>query len=183
MIIGITGTDGSGKGAVVDFLVRNKNFVHYSSRSLIVAEIEKRSLPSSREQMRLVANDMRRLYGHDVIVQKAFEKMAADKVERAVIESIRTMAEAKTLKSKGGILLAVDADQALRYKRIQYQKSASDKVTFEEFVAHEKIEMNDPDPNGMQKAAVMEGADFTIMNNGSMSELRQEIDNFLKKYL
>jgi dephospho-CoA kinase len=33
MIIGITGTDGAGKGAVVDYLVAQKGFTHYSGRA------------------------------------------------------------------------------------------------------------------------------------------------------
>lgn len=183
MIIGITGTDGSGKGAVVGYLVRNDDFVHYSSRDLIITEIEKRGIQPSREQMRLVANDMRREFGNDVMVKKALEKMVAEKADKVAIESIRTLAEVETLKAEGGILLAVDADQDVRFKRIHSRKSASDNVTFEEFVAHEKIEMNDPDPNGMQKAAVMKMADYTIMNNGSMGELKQAIKKFLEKYL
>ena len=59
MVIGITGTDGSGKGTVVDYLVENKGFTHYSARTFLVAEIEKRGLPMSRNQMRLMANEFR----------------------------------------------------------------------------------------------------------------------------
>ena len=40
MIIGITGTDGAGKGSVVDYLVKEKGFVHYSGRGVIVEAIE-----------------------------------------------------------------------------------------------------------------------------------------------
>ena len=87
MIIGITGTDGSGKGAVVDYLVSKKDFVHYSSRELIISEIKLRDLTVSRAQMRLVANDMRKTKGLDVIVATALNKMRKDGVKDAVIES------------------------------------------------------------------------------------------------
>lgn len=180
MIIGITGTDGSGKGAAVQYLVDKKGFVHYSSRSLIVAEIESRGLPVSREQMRLVANDMRKTGGLDVIVATALAVMKKDGVQNAVIESIRAIKEVETLHAAGGILLAVDADQQLRYERISGRQSASDKVTLAEFIAHEELEMNDPDPSGMQKAAVIKSADYTIMNNGTLAELRDNVDLFLK---
>lgn len=182
MIIGITGTDGGGKGAAVDVLVRKFGYKHFSSRTLIETEITKRNLPNSRANMREVANDMRRKEGNDVLVNRALESIKENAVDKAVIESIRTLAEAHTLKQLGGILLAIDADPRKRYRRIQGRKSASDKVSYEEFIAHEKLEMNDPDPNGMQKQAVMEVADYTIDNNGSMSELRSKVRNFLDKY-
>jgi len=180
MIIGITGTDGSGKGAAVDYLVKHKGFVHYSSRELIIEEIKKRGLVATRQQLRLVANDLRKQKGLAVIVETALEKMRHDGVTHAVIESIRAIKEVETLRRAGGILLAIDADQAIRYSRIIGRKSASDKVSFEEFVSQEALEMNDSDPNGMQKAAVINMADHTIINNGSMSELCLSIEAFLQ---
>ena len=89
------------------------------------------------------------------------------------------MAEVETLHAAGGVLWAVDADPKERYRRITGRGSESDKVTYEEFLAHEKIEMNDPDPNGMQKAAVMAAADVTIQNDGSIRDLKEQISGLL----
>ena len=136
MIIGITGTDGAGKGTVVEYLVTHKGFTHYSSRTIIVAELEAQGRPIDRNNMRLIANELRAEHGDDFIVQKAFERIAADGCDRAVVESIRALAEAKTLKTTDAILLAVDAEVTLRYARVQERRSDSDKVDFETFVAH-----------------------------------------------
>ena len=179
MIIGITGTDGAGKGAAVDHLVKKHSFTHYSSRASIETEVAKRGLEATRENLRLVANDMRGTDGRDVLVQRALERIVADTVHDAVIESIRAVAEAETLVAEGGILLAVDADPKERYRRITGRKSSSDNVSYEEFLAHEAMEMSDTDPNGMQKAKVMEMADYTIMNNRSLAALRKDVDAFL----
>lgn len=182
MIVGITGTDGAGKGTVVDYLIKEKGFVHFSARALLIEEIEKRGLPVDRNQMRLVANDLRKLHGNDYVVrfylERAYELPAT---ARVVIESIRAIAEAQTLKAAGGILLAVDADQSIRYERVQARRSESDKVSFEQFVAHEALEMNDPDPHGMQKAKVIAMADYVLYNNGSFEELREATEAVLKK--
>src|SRR3989344_3951257 len=43
MIIGVTGTNGAGKGTVVDYLVSKKGFKHYSAREFIVEEVIKRT--------------------------------------------------------------------------------------------------------------------------------------------
>lgn len=182
MIIGITGTDGSGKGTVVDYLVAKHNFTHYSSRDFIVAEIERKGLLVDRNQMRLIANEMRAKYGNEFVVRQAYEKAQSEGKDKVIIESVRALAEADFLKQKKGLLLAVDADEKLRFDRVQSRRSESDKVTFEVFHAHEELEKNDPDPNGMQKAKVIAMSDYTIMNNGTLGELHVQIEDFLSKF-
>ena len=179
MIIGITGTDGAGKGAVVEYL-KTKDFTHYSSREFIVAEINRQGLPVDRNQMRLTANELRAKYGNEFVVRQAYEKAAQEGVMLVVIESIRAMAEADYLHSKQGILLAVDADPTVRYQRVQGRRSSSDKVSYEQFLAHEELEKNDPDPNGMQKAKVITVSDHTIMNDGTIEELHEKVEQWLQ---
>lgn len=181
MLLGITGTDGSGKGTVVEYLVNEKGFVHYSARAIWEEEFVKRGMESNRANMRLVANELRAEHGNDFLVTYYLKKMEEEQPEHAVIESIRTTAEADTLCKNGGILLAVDADQKLRYERIQARKSSSDQISFEEFKKHEELEMNDPDPHGMQKAKVIAMADYTVYNDGTLEELHAQIEEVLSR--
>ncbi|MBP9836671.1 MAG: AAA family ATPase [Candidatus Pacebacteria bacterium] len=182
MIIGITGTDGAGKGTVVDYLVSQLGFVHYSSRDLIMREVEKRGLEPNRINARIVGNALRAEFGPDVIVKKALEQITKDGVEKAVIESIRAVKEAEALKQAGGILLAVDAPTEVRYERIVGRGSVTDQVSFIDFQKQEALEMDDPDPNGMQKAKVMQMANQIIFNDCTLLELQAVVDQFLQKY-
>jgi len=182
MLIGVTGTDGAGKGTLVEYLVKEKGFVHYSSRAEIVKEIRRLGLPEKRAQMRLTANSMRKKEGNEVLVARALEAIERDGAERAIVESIRALAEVELLEKAGGILLAVDANPQVRYQRVQERRSTSDQVTFETFLAHEELERNDPDPHGMQKAAVIERATHTFMNNGTKEELSTAIAEFLSAH-
>lgn len=180
MIIGITGTNGSGKGTVVDYLVREKGFAHYSVRSFLTSEIERRGLPVDRTHMRLVGNELRK-QGKSII-PKLYEQAIQDGVKNAVIESIRNVGEAEFLKSKGARIIAVDADQKLRYTRIQKRRSATDKVDFPTFVIHEEREMHPEGPHDMDVRGVMALADMTIFNEGTLEDLHQKIEDFLTKY-
>jgi len=182
MIIGITGTDGAGKGAIVDYLVEQKGFTHYSARAIWEEEFRKRGMESNRVNTRLIANELRAAHGNDFLVAHYLKIIESEKPANAVIESIRTTAEADTLKAHGGVLLCVDANRELRYKRIVGRKSALDQVSFEKFVELEELEMNDPNPHGMQKAKVMAMADCTIENDSTLSDLHQKIEIFLMGY-
>jgi dephospho-CoA kinase len=181
MILGITGTDGAGKGTVVAYLVNKKGFTHYSARALFVEEIKRQGLEISRANMRIVGNELRKKHGSGYLVNAYLEKKETEGISRVVIESIRSIGEAEALKLSGGILLAVDAGRQLRYARVVERGSESDNISFEGFVRQEEIEKNDPNPHGMQKAAVIKMADFLIQNNGTLEELHARVDEVLGK--
>lgn len=180
MIIGITGTDGSGKGTVVDYLVKEKGFIHCPARALWVDEIKKRGLEVKRENMRIVANDLRSKHGNDFLITEYERRTGFQPSKNYVIESVRAIAEAETLKKYGGALWAVDADQRVRYERVKLRASESDKVSFKEFARQEALEMHDPNPNGMQKAEVMKMANHVFYNNGTPEELLAEVEKALR---
>ena len=128
IVIGITGTLGAGKGTVVEYLA-TKGFAHYSARAFITREIERRGLPVNRDSMHVVADDLRATHSPGYIIASLYDE-AVRQGGNAVIESIHNEGEVSALRAKGGfLLLAVDADQKLRYDRIALRGSSSDQVS------------------------------------------------------
>ena len=181
MLIGITGTFGSGKGAVVDYLVSKKNFRHVSARQIWTIELEKRSRPVNRDSMTAFANEMRAEHGPAYFMERALATVTGPN-ENVVIESVRTISEAELLKNNHGVLLAVDADIKERYRRISGRGSALDNVSYEDFVRQEAAEMENSDPNKQNITKVKTMADEVMDNNKSLKELRENVDIFLNKY-
>lgn len=181
LIIGITGTLGAGKGTIVEYLVRRKGFTHYSVRGFIADEILKRGLEVNRDTLTLIANELRAKHSPSYIVDELFKK-AMVLGNNCIIESIRTPGEIDSLRSKGKfILFAVDADPKLRYERIVLRNSETDKVSYEDFIASEKREMDSSDPNKQNLGKCIKMADYVFRNNGNIHELEEKVKNVIEK--
>ena len=179
MIIGVTGTNGAGKGTVVDYLVKNKGFAHFSARGFITEEILRRGLEVNRDNTNLVANDLRKIYHPAYIAEQLFEQASA-KGDNAIIESIRTVGEAEFLKSKSALIWAVDADRKVRYERSVLRGSDLDKISFEKFCEQEDREMDQKEKFDMNIKGVMAMADHIFTNNGTQEELFAQIEEALQ---
>ncbi|GAB1405368.1 MAG: AAA family ATPase [Lentimicrobiaceae bacterium] len=181
IIIGITGTLGAGKGTIVDFLVKQRGFNHFSVRSFITREINARNLPVNRDSMVTVANDLRQQHSPSYIVDQLYLQ-AALSGKNCVIESIRTPGEVESLRKKENFyLFAVDADAATRYQRIQKRQSETDQIDFKTFKSNEAREMTSTDPNHQNLRKCIEMADFLFLNDGSIRELEMSVATALQK--
>lgn len=182
-IIGITGSFGAGKGELADYLVKNKDFIHFSVSSYIAEEVKKRNLKVDRENLRIVANEIRLQKGPGFIVERLYED--AEKIENnCVIESIRTPGEVKTLQEKDNFyLFAVDADPKIRYQRMKVRASEKDNVTFEEFLEAERKEMENKDPAKQNIQECIKLADYKMENNSTRKNLYIQVDKALKDIL
>jgi len=179
-IIGITGTFASGKGLVASYLKEKKGFMHFSSRAFIVKFIKKEGLEVNRDNMMYMANKLRKI-SPSFIMENFVNKMTDN--NDYVIESIRTTGEVKYLKNiKNFMLLFLTADPKIRYERAKKRKSSTDKVTYEQFLQSENIEMRSEDPNKINLADTFELADVTIKNDSTIEDLYKEIDTFLKEH-
>jgi len=179
LIIGITGTLGAGKGTIVDYLVKEKGFLHFSVRAFISEEIVRRGMPVNRDSMVVVAIDLRRNNSPSYITDCLYEQaLAAGK--DSVIESIRTPGEIDSLRKKGRfILLSVDADPQIRYERIRQRQSETDQIDFETFLENEKREMTSSDPNAQNLSKCIELADYRLRNNGTIEQLNRDVEVIL----
>jgi dephospho-CoA kinase len=176
LIIGITGTLGAGKGTIVDYLVKEKGFFHFSVRGFITEEIIRQGLPVNRDSMVMVANKLRADHSPSYIIDQLYEQ-ALLTGKNCIIESIRTPGEVQSLVEKGNfILFAVDADPMLRYDRIVMRNSETDRISFVTFVENEEREMQSNDPNKQNIGKCIEQADFIFLNNSTVTDLYKHLE-------
>ncbi len=179
LIIGITGTLGAGKGTVVEYLVQEKGFDHYSVRAYLLDEIRRRGMAENRDSMFNLANELRALHSPSWVTDQLY-LLAAAKGRNCIIESIRTPGEISALRQKGNFFLfAVDADPRLRYQRIVSRQSETDQISFETFTENEAREMRTSDPNRQNLAACIREADFVFNNDLTRNDLFLEVERVL----
>ena len=183
VVIGITGTLGAGKGTIVDYLLKEKGFKHYSVRAYITNEIVRRGMEVNRDSMVVVANDLRATHCPSYITDQLYLQALADG-NHAVIESVRTPGEIASLREKGAFyLFAVDADQRLRYERIHLRGSETDSVSFETFQMNEAREMSSTDPNKQNLGECIRQADYVFHNDSSIEALYAQVEKVLAEIL
>lgn len=180
MIIGIAGSFAAGKGAVVEYLVGEKGFSHYSSSDFITEEIERRKMPVNRDSMTTVANDLRKEHGASYITDSLFER-ARKYGGDVVIESLRAVAEVRHIKELGGVVLGVNAESKLRYERALSRGGVKDGVTYEKWLEQQEKESNPDDITKQNIFGALKEADFHIENNGTIEELHSKVDEILNK--
>lgn len=185
-IIGLAGTNGSGKDTVGQMLADKRGYLFISVTELLRSEAGRRDQPVEREVLRTISAEWRRELGLGVLVDKAVAEyeIAKNKYSGVVMASLRNPGEADRVHALGGTMIWIDADPHTRYERIQVNKALrgraeEDNKTFEQFLAEEAAEMHTPtggDAANLNSAGVKERCDIFITNDSTdMRKLEIEL--------
>lgn len=184
MLLGLTGTKGSGKGEVAEIL-KQKGFLYESLSDRVREEAIARGLKNfTVKDLQDIGDELREKFGNGVWAKRTLKKLQKQIQgnKNCVIDGIRNLGEIEELrKIKGFILIAVDAPQENRYKRLMNRKRASDPKTWEGF-----LEMDNRDRGlynlntGQQVDKCVEAADIKIVNDLSLEKLREKIEKSIK---
>ena len=173
-LIGLTGTNGAGKGVTAQFFIA-RGYAYLSLSDVIRDELRRAGTPESRDALTALGNELRRAHGPDVLARLALAKVAGP----TVIDSIRNPAEVAALRERTGfILLALDAPPAVRFARVSLRGRDESAATLEEFMRKEAVEKS-ADPVAQQLHLCMALADRTVLNDGSLEDLHRRLEEFL----
>lgn len=173
-LIGLTGTNGSGKGEAALFFQKN-GFAYFSLSDVIRDELNREGRPLSRDNLIQKGNRLRKDHGADVLARRVMSGIRSD----AVIDSIRNLREVEYFRGRPGfILLALDAPPEIRFQRVRGRGRRESAVTLEEFILKEQEEMTEKE-TGQQLALCMAAADYQIVNDGSLDDLHRRLEKFL----
>ncbi|MCA9327552.1 AAA family ATPase [Candidatus Saccharibacteria bacterium] len=184
-LIGIAGTNGSGKDTVGTLLAKKHGFLFISVTEMLREECRTRGLAVERENLRMISAEWRREGGLGVLVDKAvavYEQLG-EEYQGLAVASLRNPGEVDRVHELGGKVVWVDADSQVRYDRIQTAnrgRGSEDTKTYEQFLAEEAAEMQSSgDAATLDMSAVKDKCDATILNEGSEAELDMQLTTVL----
>ena len=177
MIIGLTGRFAAGKGEVARYLME-RGFRYYSLSDVLREELRRRGEEITREKLTQLGNELRAHEGSDVLARRVMAML--DPNHHAVVDSIRHPSEVATLRQLDSFsLVFVDAEAEVRFARLRARGREQDPESWEKFREMEDAEVAGSG-NRQQLAEVERLADFTLLNNGTLEELHQQIDEMLQ---
>jgi len=184
-IIGIAGTNGSGKDTLGELLASDFDWLFISVTDLLRAEAKKRGLPTERQYTSQISAEWRRESGLGVLIDKAVEQYEKQNQEYKglVISSLRNPGEVDEVHVLGGEVVWIDADPKLRYQRATSRgRGSEDNKTFKQFMTEEAEEMNQGgDSATLNMAGVKQKCDIFIINNGDdLTDFKSLIKQELK---
>ncbi|MCK5282979.1 MAG: dephospho-CoA kinase [Nanoarchaeota archaeon] len=178
MIIGLTGTIASGKSEIAKIL-KDKGFEHHTYSDILREEAKKQNIQPTRENLQRLGNKIKEESKNLGILSKLI--IENSKSGNIIADGIRTVDEIKELKKyPHAYVIGIGAPQNLRFERMKSRKRAGDPLTFEQFK-----EIDDHENKGLTKGQdinnCLKKADFTIINDGSFENLKNNIHKILKK--
>lgn len=185
-IIGIGGTDASGKDTIGEMLAGRHGWKFISVTDILRDEAKKRGWPLARSTLRKISAQWRREFGKAVLVDKAAKTQQPGKYKGLAISSLRHPAEADKIHQLGGQVIWVDADPHIRYQRIlKRNRGTEDHITFEEFLAEEAAQMHPRgDDAALNLAGVKAKADIILNNDGDdLESFKNVADKILVEHL
>jgi dephospho-CoA kinase len=173
-LIGLTGTNASGKGEAAAFF-KGHGFAYYSQSDVIRDELRRKSLEPTRDNLIREGNDLRQRFGPDIMARRVMEKISDD----SIVDSIRNPSEIEYWRRQPNfILLAIDAPVEVRHQRALARGRDESATSLEEFTAKEDEEKT-RNRNAQQLETCMRMADFVIRNDGTLEEFRKKLEAFL----
>ena len=179
-IIGFCGLPGAGKTTAIDAIKDLGKII--TMGDVIRAELTKRDIELSDENLGFIAKELRNQGGDKIIAEKCLELI--DKCcqsEIIFIDGIRSKAEVDVFRNRASFpVIAIETSQHLRHERIvnRARRDDSNEVSY--------IKERDSREIGFGLNEVIKDADYHIYNDGNVEELknrtRKVVLEILKSY-
>jgi dephospho-CoA kinase len=176
-VVCIVGMPGSGKSEVAK-LFKEKGYNTVRFGDITDEEVKKQGLKLNEENERKARESLRQQHGMDAYAKLSLPRIeAALKTANAAVDGLYSWEEYTYLKNRFGkdfIVVAVWSSPEDRYKRLGSRKIRP--LTPEEAESRDKAEIQN-----MNKGGPIAMADFTILNDSSLNEMKQQVDKIIAR--
>lgn len=176
-IVALVGMCGSGK-SVVSEMFEERGWKKIYFGGVTMKELEKRGLERCEKNERMIREELRKTYG-----QAAFAILLVDEIKESaktsdvILDGLYSWDEYKVLKAEFGdalTVVAIATNSELRYQRLSTR--AIRPLTREEAISRDHSEIEN-----LAKGGPIAIADYFMVNNSGVEELRAEFEKFLNQ--
>jgi dephospho-CoA kinase len=176
-VVSIVGMAGSGKSEVAR-LFRKKGFTAVRFGDVTDEEVKKHGLELNEKNERYIRELLREKYG-----MAAYAQLNLPRIELArrrgdvVVDGLYSWEEYSYLKTHYGedfMVIAVWASPRTRYSRLANRLSR--KLTLEEAASRDRTEIEN-----INKGGPIAMADFSIINESSLTDLKKEVERIISR--
>lgn len=176
-VVAVVGMTGSGKSEVAA-IFRAKGFNTVRFGDITDAGVKKLGLPLTEENERPVRESLRKQYGMAAYARLSLPHIdEALKTSDVVVDGLYSWEEYTFLKDHYGdafIVVGVWASPPTRYRRLGGRKVRP--LTSEEAADRDRAEIE-----RLNKGGPIAMADFTVLNESGMADLKQQVERIINK--
>ena len=180
-ILAIVGMSGSGKSVVVDALTE-KGYPKVYFGGMIYKEMEKRGIERTEdgESEKKFREEIREKEGKDWVVNQVIAEtkdLISAGQKRIILDGVYSWTEYKILKHEfptNLTFVAIVVDKKLRYARVAKRPDRA-------FDTQAIRERDRSEIENLEKGGPIAAADYYILNNGSIGEIKTRLDEILKE--
>lgn len=170
------GMPGSGKsiGATV---AKDMGIPIFVMGDVVREEVTRQQLPHTPQTLAQVMLELRKQSGVAVIAKKCIEKFKLIIEPNVIIDGARSEAEVTAFKQaiEHVTVVAVHASPQVRFTRLQKRRRADDTLTQEIFQDRDARELD------VGLGRVIAQADLMVVNEGDLEQIKNQVQNILKK--
>lgn len=182
-IICIVGMAGAGKSTVSDELVKH-GFEYLRFGQITLNKIKEDGLEQTEASEKKVREEFRKKYGMGAFALLNIPELdELLKKSNVVVDGLYSWSEYKILKEKYGnslYVIAVYAPPNMRYEKLGNRAVDNDtEQRFRSFTREEAKARDYAEIENIEKGGPIVMADFTIVNTGTIEELKEKVREFL----
>ncbi|UCC33457.1 MAG: flagellar hook-basal body complex protein FliE [Candidatus Bathyarchaeota archaeon] len=175
IVLGVAGMPGAGKAAIRS-MIKEMGYAAVIMGNEIRKEARRRGLKPTPENLGMIMLKLREDKGPAVVAERCIPEVKKAKAEVIVVDGVRSLSEVELFKRcfPNFFLIAIHTSPKKRFKRLFRRRRSDDPKNWHTFIQRDSRELD------VGLGSVIASADYIIVNDGTISQLRRKVSEVLK---
>lgn len=174
-VIGIVGRIGAGKDEAAKYLSEKLGWPIFQISAPLKNEVKQRGQELNRENIQKMGVEFAKKHGDDYLARLALKSFG----ENGIVSGPRQLGQIRHFQDNSRfILVFIDADDQIRYKRVVSRATVKEAKTLREFIDDEREKDVLGPVQRLEDCISM--ANYKVTNNFTLEELKRDLDKIIR---